>query len=430
MIRKLRFRFAISVILSALLILVVLIGAINIVNYRRVVSDADRELEMFVRPEMPAGEAPADMPELPEGADMNAQKHPEGAEPPEDMVIMPPMFRPETEMYSAVYDADGNIMDSFTSWNSMYANDTMEANAQAVLKGSSEKGFIGDCRFIKQKQGNSTLVVLVDCGPGLNNYRNFLKNSILFSLGCLMIISIAAVFVSGRAVRPVAESYEKQKRFITDAGHEIKTPLAIINADADVLLAELGEDNEWVTDIKTQTRRLSALTNDLIRLSKMEEGKKSLNLGKVDLTQLVTEQANSFRSVAASDDKEIALNCSENVKTEGDADALRTLVSILIDNAVKYSPEGGKIDVSCRAEDRLAVVEVGNSTAQPIADDELGKLFDRFYRADPSRESGKGGYGIGLATAKATADAHGGNISVHKKNADRIVFTVTLPLSQ
>ena len=416
MIKKLRFRFAISVILSALLILVVLIGTINIVNYRKVVSDADRELDMFVRP--------VDMPE-PNG-------QPDGAVPPDmpDMPGMPPMMMPETNTYSALYDEDGNVINTFTSWNSMYANETMVEYADDVLKASKERGFIGDCRFIKQTQNGSTLVVLIDCGPGLDNFKNFLKSSILLSLGCLVIVSIAAFIVSGKAVKPVAESYEKQKRFITDAGHEIKTPLAIINADADVLMTELGDDNEWVTDIKTQTRRLSALTNDLIRLSKMEEGKRSLNLGKVDLSGLVAEQVNSFKSIAASDDKEFVLNCAGNVKTEGDADALRTLISILLDNAVKYSPDGGKIDVSCMEEDRLAVVKIGNSTAEPLEDDVLEKLFDRFYRADASRNSDKGGYGIGLATAKATAEAHGGTISANKKSARHIVFTVTLPLSQ
>ena len=395
MIRKLRFRFALTVILSALLILVVLIGTINVVNYRRVVADSDRELDMYTRP-----------------------------------AAMPQMPRPRSEVFSAVYDSDGNLIESFTSWNSMYANESMEEYAREVLNGSRDRGFIGDFRYSRTTSDSGTSVVLVDCRMGLQNFRSFLTSSVMLSLACLALVSIGAVIVSGKAVRPVAESYEKQKRFITDAGHEIKTPLAIINADADVLLSDLGDDNEWVTDIKTQTRRLSALTNDLIRLSKMEEGKKSLNLSKVNLSQLVTEQANSFRTVAASDDKELVINCAENVKTDGDADALRALVSILLDNAVKYSPEGSKIDVNCRAQDRLAVVEVSNSTAEPVADDELGKLFDRFYRADPSRESGKGGYGIGLSTAKATADAHGGNISVHKKSEKQIVFTVTLPLSQ
>lgn len=395
MIKKLRFRFAISVILSALLILVVLIGTINIVNYRRVVSDADRELDRFT--------------------------HQIGGHG---------MPRPEMNVFTAVYDNDGNLVDEFTTWNSMYAVESTEGMAVQVLDGNRDRGFIGDFRYERQVRENGTMVVLIDCGPGLNNFRNFLRYSILFSFGCLVMISIAAVIVSGRAIRPVAESYEKQKRFITDAGHEIKTPLAIINADADVLMTELGDDNEWVTDIKTQTRRLSALTNDLIRLSKMEEGKRSLNLGKVDLSGIVAEQVNSFKSIAASDDKEFVLNCAGNVKTDGDADALRTLISILLDNAVKYSPDGGKIDVSCMEEDRLAVIKIGNSTAEPLDDYVLEKLFDRFYRADASRNSDKGGYGIGLATAKATAEAHGGTISANKKSARHIVFTVTLPLSQ
>ena len=397
MIKKLRIRFALTVILSALLILVVLIGTINIVNYRRVISDSDRELDMFTRP--------VDIPNL------------------------PPMMMPKTNVYSAVYDDSGKLIDSFATWNSMYANQTMEDYALEVLSGSKERGFIGDCRFAKQVQNGGTLVVLVDCGPGLSSFRTFLRSSILLSLGCLVIVSIAAVIVSGRAVKPVAESYEKQKRFITDAGHEIKTPLAIINADADVLLSELGDDNEWVNDIKTQTRRLSSLTNNLIRLSKMEEGREALKYTKVDLSSLVTEQVNSFKSIASSDDKELVLNCDETVKIEGDVDSLRELVSILVDNAVKYSPEGEKIDISCCSENGKAIIKTSNKTSQPLDEDEIGKLFDRFYRADPSRNSDKGGFGIGLSTAKATAEAHGGNITAGK-DGDRITFTVNLPISQ
>ena len=395
MIRKLRFRFALTVILSALLILVVLIGTINIVNYHRVVSDSDRELSMYTRP--------ADMPQMP---------------------------RPRADVFSAVYDNDGNLTESFTSWNSMYAAENMEEYAEEVLKGSRDRGFIGDLRFSRRTMDGSTSVVLVDCRMGLQNFRNFLTSSILLSLVCLALVSIAAVTVSGRAVKPVAESYEKQKRFITDAGHEIKTPLAIINADADVLLAEIGDGNEWVNDIKTQIQRLTALTNNLIRLTRMEEGTDNLKLMHVNLTQIVTEQVLSFRSVAAADDKTLVCDAVGNVYTEGDADALRELVSILIDNAVKYSPGHGKINVTCGNKDGTAVITVSNNTVEPLDKEQMDRLFDRFYRADPSRNSDKGGFGIGLATAKATVEAHGGSIAASKQSASEILFTVMLPLSQ
>lgn len=395
MIKKLRIRFALSVILSSLLILAVLIGTINIVNYRRVVADADRELEMLIH------EHPGDMPSR---------------------------GRPEMNSFSALYDEDGNAVNIVTTWNSMYAADLMDQYAQSVLEGSQERGFIDDLRFAKIEREEGTLVVLCDCGPGLRGFRSFLYSSIILSAVCMAVVSVLALVVSGRAVKPVAESYEKQKQFITDAGHEIKTPLAIINADSDVLLSELG-DNEWVQDIKVQTKRLSVLTNDLIRLSKMDQGKQTLKLAKVNLTEVVSEEVNSFRAVAAQGGRSLKMDADPDVNVMGDAQALRELVSILLDNAVKYSPEGSRIDISLNNENKTAVLNVRNNTAEPVSDEVLDKLFDRFYRADPSRESGEGGYGIGLSLARAAAEAHSGSITVHKEGADVIVFTVVLPLA-
>lgn len=395
MIRKLRFRFALTVILSALLILVVLIGTINVVNYRRVVADSDRELDMYTRP-----------------------------------AAMPQMPRPRSEVFSAVYDSDGNLIESFTSWNSIYANESMEEYARAILNGSRDRGFIGDFRYSRTTSDSGTSVVLLDCRMGLQNFRNFLTSSVMLSLACLALVSIGAVIVSGRAVRPVAESYEKQKRFITDAGHEIKTPLAIINADADVLITELGDDNEWVNDIKTQTGRLSALTNNLIRLTRLEEAADNLKFTRVNLTKIVKEQVISFRSVVVADDKTLKCDAKDEVYTEGDTDSLRELVSILIDNAVKYSPEHGNIDIYCGNQDGTAVITVRNNTEEPLDEKQMDKLFDRFYRADPSRNSDKGGFGIGLAAARATAEAHGGSITVHKEGEDAVVFTVVIPASK
>lgn len=398
MIKKLRIRFALSVILSSLLILVVLIGAINIVNYQRVVADADREIEMIGR------SRPGDMPQ---------------------------MGRPEMNSFTALYDEDGKAIESFTTWNSMYASDRMNEYADQVLESANERGFIDNFRFVRTQRADGTLVVLCDCGPGLRGFRSFLRSSIILSAVCMAVVSVLAVIVSGRAVKPVAESYEKQKQFITDAGHEIKTPLAIINADADVLLTEL-DDNEWVQDIKVQTKRLSVLTNDLIRLSKLDHGTKTLKLTKVDLTGIVSEEVNSFRAVAAQGSKTLKLEATEDTCVTGDPQALRELVSVLLDNAVKYSPDGEEINVSLKKENKTAVLRVRNVTAEAVSEDELDKLFDRFYRADPSRESGKGGYGIGLALARAAVEAHGGSITAHTARSeyaerpDSIVFTAVL----
>ena len=162
------------------------------------------------------------------------------------------------------------------------------------------------------------MVIFCDRGPGLANFRSFRNNSIIFSVIILVIVGAVIFIISGRVVKPVAEAYEKQKRFISDAGHEIKTPLAIISADADVLMMDAGEDNEWIADIKKQTKRLSKMTNDLIRLSKLDEGREEYEEADYNLTEAVIDITDSFKSMAERDNKILLNNQSEDVIINGD----------------------------------------------------------------------------------------------------------------
>lgn len=374
MIRKLRFRFALTVILSSFLILVVLIGSINIVNYRRVVSDSDLELDTFTRPT--------------------------------DMPLMP---RPKSNIFTAVYDNDGTLIDKFTTWNSMYSDQNMEEYAGEVLNGNKDRGFIGDFRYAREKNTEGTLIVLVDCGPGLNNFRNFLRSSILLSLGCMIIVSAAAVIVSGRAVKSVAESYEKQRRFITDAGHEIRTPLAIINADADVILSD-GK-SQWAEDIKDQVERLTELTDSLISLSKMEEGLPEAAMERTDLSKIVDSSCSEFASMFLTGRKNLDKDIDAGLYVKGDSRSLKELMSILLDNALKYSPEGETTTVRLKQASKGIALDVSNKTSDQITQDDAKNLFERFYRADKSRNAHTGGYGIGLSVAQAIVNAHKGRIS-------------------
>lgn len=395
MIKKLRLRFVLVAILSTLLTLVILMSAINITNYRKVVDDADRYMEMTMR------DAPR---------------------PPD------PMSRNMRD-FSVLLGNDGSILSCDTVKMAEISEEEAGDLALEAYNGSDDHGFIGDYRYSVTRTGNETLVIFCDCGPGLDNFRNFLFSSIIASLGCLLLVSIAATLFSGIAVRPIVESYEKQKRFITDAGHEIRTPLAIICADADVLTATTGEDNEWVNDIKLQTRRLSSLTDDLIRLSKMEEGRSSLKMADVDLSSLAREKANSFKAIAVTGNRNIKEDIEGEVTVSGDSKALEQLISILLDNAVKYSPEGGDIAVKCFKDGKNGRLEVSNDTASDISDDQLESLFDRFYRVDPSRSKETGGHGIGLSVAKAVAEAHGGSICA-RKDGEEIRFEVSIPLKR
>ena len=233
---------------------------------------------------------------------------------------------------------------------------------------------------------------------------------------------------SGRIVRPIAESYEKQKRFITDAGHELKTPITIIRADADVLQAEMEAENEWITDIRAQTQRLAELTEDLVYLSRMEEENPSLQMQEFSLSELVEETAQSFQALARSKGKAFRSSVTPDLNVSGDEKALAKLVSILLDNAMKYSPEGGTVALSLEQAGKSARLVVKNSTL-PMQKGNADRLFERFAREDSSRNSESGGFGLGLAIAKAVTEAHKGRIHAESEDGVSLTVAVELPLA-
>ena len=288
-------------------------------------------------------------------------------------------------------------------------------------------GFLGDYRFICSGEAGGERVIFLDCGRSLSNFRAVLLASISISLLGLLAVLLLLLLFSRRIVTPVAESYEKQRRFITDAGHEIKTPLTIIGADADLLELDWGE-NEWLTDIKRQTQRLTGLTNDLIELSRMDEERPQLSCIEFPLSDVTEEVVQSFQGPAKAKKKELVMEIQPLLSFTGDENALRQLVSILMDNAVKYSPEGGRISAALEKEGRFVKLTVSNTTAQPVEKEQLNRLFDRFYRADPSRSQATGGYGLGMSIARSIVVAHRGKIQAISPGENTLSVLVSLPL--
>ena len=300
--------------------------------------------------------------------------------------------------------------------------------AQEALESGKERGFIDDYRWRKADTEDGALLLFLDCGRNLDTFRSFLLTSLAVSALGLLAVFLLILAFSGRVVRPVAESYEKQKRFITDAGHEIKTPLAIIEADADVLEMELDGESEWLSDIRMQTRRLTDLTNDLVYLSRMEERADGAPFVDFPLSDVVDETAQSFHSRAMQKRQTFTGEIERNLTLHGDEKAIRQLVSILLDNAVKYAPEDGVIRLKLARQGKNAALSVWNTTATPIPRESLDKLFDRFYRTDPSRSSETGGHGIGLSIAKAVVGAHRGKITAETDDGQSLRITALLPL--
>ena len=240
--------------------------------------------------------------------------------------------------------------------------------------------------------------------------------------GSLLVITALIVILSKRAVRPIAESYEKQKQFITDANHELKTPLTLILTNLDIVEAELGK-NEWLEDIRAEGERMNALVKQLVVLTQMDEAENGLTAQLFPVSATVADAVSEFQSLAESRGLSLRADIQPGILYAGDEAAIRRLVSILLDNAIKYCDPGGEIRVTLRKKRKL-VITVENTCAA-VGELALDRLFDRFYRADRARTF-DGGFGIGLSIARSIARRHRGDITAHQKDSGRIEFRVAL----
>lgn len=425
MIKKLRIKFITASMLSLALVLLVILGGINAMSYRKTVADADAILSVLAASQ---GRFPQKMPPAESG---DFQKMPPESKTLGDGMLRKRGFSDETpyesRFFSVLLDENGKVLGTDTGMIAAVDQSTAAEYAREVWGSGRSRGFLGDYRFICSGEAGGVRVIFLDCGRGLSNFRAVLLASISISLLGLLAVLLLLVLFSGRIVTPVAESYEKQRRFITDAGHEIKTPLTIIGADADLLELDWGE-SEWLTDIKRQTQRLTGLTNDLIELSRMDEERPQLSCIEFPLSDVTEEVVQSFQGPAKAKKKELVMEIQPLLSFTGDENALRQLVSILMDNAVKYSPEGGRISAALEKEGRFVKLTVSNTTAQPVEKEQLNRLFDRFYRADPSRSQATGGYGLGMSIARSIVVAHRGKIQAISPGENTLTVLVSLPL--
>ena len=334
----------------------------------------------------------------------------------------------ESRFFIATAGADGEIQQVNVERISSVDEAEARSYAKEALSSGKDEGFVGEFRYSVENDGPGMRITFLDCGRVLESFRDFLRYSILMSLAGLAVMFGVITFFAGRIVRPVAESYEKQKRFITDAGHELKTPITIIQADADVLESEMTEESEWIEDIRRQTRRLSELTADMIFLSRMEEENAALQMQDFSLSELVEETARSFQALVRSRNKSFRASVAPELRMTGDEKAVARLVSILMDNAMKYSPEGGSVELTLDKDGRNGRLVVKN-TSLPMEKGSADHLLERFARGDSSRNSESGGFGLGLSIARAVTEAHRGKIHAQSEDGESLTVTVELPLS-
>ncbi len=413
MIRKLRHKMIFASMLSLLFVLAVILSVAGVLNYRKIVTDANSVLAILVEND---GKFPVNDPP---GKDSFS-----GDKPHKGDRRFSAELPYESRYFSVFFAADESVISVNTGKIATVDTEAAADYARSVIRSGKSQGFVGDYRYEVYGVGEERHIVFLDCGREMSSFRTFLFTCGGVSLAGLAAVLLLLFFLSARIVKPFSENYEKQKQFITDAGHELKTPLTIIDADAEVLEMDIGE-NEWLNDIQSQTKRLAELTNSLIQLSRMEE-QPQIEKIEFPISDLAEETLESFRTLSKTQNKSLSWHIQPMLSMNGDQKAIRQLISILMDNAVKYSDDGGRIEFTLEKHKNFIRFSVFN-TAEFVPKESLPHLFDRFYRADKSRNSKMGGYGLGLSIASAIVAAHKGKIGAATRDERSISITVSLP---
>ena len=272
---------------------------------------------------------------------------------------------------------------------------------QALEKGGTS-GFIGSYRYLKVNTEVGNLILFLNCQRELDSYESFAQNSVLMCIVVVVSVLLLIILISKRVIAPIQQSYIKQKQFITGASHELKTPLAIISSNADVLEMEHG-DSKWTNNIHNQVDRLTSLVNSLVVFSRMEE-KDTVEQTRFDLSDTLKSRIKDFSELADFQKRYLITDIDANLSYYGEQASIVQLMDILLENAIKYAPEGGDILITLKKNRRNAIMKISNKAEVKKGD--LSKVFDRFYRLDESRNSAIKGYGIGLSMAQLIVEKH------------------------
>ena len=302
----------------------------------------------------------------------------------------------------AKVDDSGRIIKTYRDDSLIPDQDALQHKVIKALNSGKTSGFIGSYRFLKAETNVGNLILFLNCQRELDSQHSFEKNSLLISIGVIASVFVLIVLVSKRVIAPIQETYIKQKQFITGASHELKTPLAIISSNADVLEMMNG-DSKWTQNIHNQVDRLTSLVNSLVVFSRMEE-KDTVERTRFDLTNALESRIEDFNELANFQKKNIVTDIDSDLYYFGEEASIVQLMDILLENAIKYAPEDSGISVSLKKNRKYAILKVSNKATVQKGD--LSKVFERFYRLDESRNSAIKGYGIGLSMAQLIAEKH------------------------
>ncbi len=324
-----------------------------------------------------------------------------------------------TRFFEVKYNSDGTLECTNMDFVSGISLNEAESYAETVMHRSSSRGWYGEYRYKRYETENGAAVLFINGNMFRSTTNSYLFSTISVFAGGSLAVLLLIIIISKRAVRPVAESYEKQKQFITDANHELKTPLTLILTNVDIAESELGR-NEWLEDIRTEGQRMSVLVNQLVTLTRMDEQQPFVK-SDVNFSACTKETAEEFSELAELKGKQIVADIADNITLQGDEILLRQLLGILLDNAIKYSDAGSTIEVTLQKKRRITLC-IRNAYSE-VEQLHMDKLFNRFYRADPARTACSS-FGVGLSIAKSITERHHGDIRAKRMDDCHIGFVV------
>ncbi len=404
MIKNLKCRFVATIMIILSLVFVLILGSINYFNYQ---SSERQSISLLSALADNDGVIPPATPGTP------------GAANP-----LPPDIFEREKTYSVKVNPATNLFTINGSSDTSLVSQEVLDLANQMLEKNRSSGALNGYRYLVVDKPYGQLLVFVDQRISNAMADRLLTNSLIIGSITLLVLFFVSLFLANLMVKPVADAFEKQKRFISDASHELKTPLSVISVNADVLAGDIGT-NRHLGYIQSETDRMNTLVNDLLTLARLDADKTLGVTSTFDLSHAIKSIALSFESIAFEAHKNYALKIEDGITYQGDANQIKQVAAILIDNAIKHANADGQIELTLRRIGDKIHLEVFN-TGSGIPYDQRDKIFERFYRYDQSRSKATGGYGLGLSIAKAIVSEHQGKIMVDSEVDRWARFSVIL----
>ena len=425
-------RFVKTAMTAITALIVLLLGIINAANVAASGRELRRNLEI-ISGTGPAGVPPEEDYIMTGGPDAEVGLFGDGAH--EDARI-PGAFKMErgdrdillsSSYFKVRFDLEGNTVYTDTSHIGYVDEDTANELAEKVYaSGKTEGRSDGYLYSVSEtRDGRGTEVIFLDPSQNRISILRVVLLSCATGLLCWLLMLLLVRSLSKKAIKPIADNIEKQKQFVTNAGHELKTPLAIISANTEALELYNGE-SKWSRNIKAQVERLSGLVNNLLLLARMDESALKTKKEPISLSLIVSEFCDAYKEPMEQKSIGFEAGIAPEIGINADREQITQLISIMLDNSLKYTNEGGTSSVSLNKQDKNAVLVFSN-TCEKLPSIPADKLFDRFSRGDDARTQKTGGYGIGLSVADSICRANGGSIECRYEDGNRIAFTVRFP---